>query len=688
MPDLYYQDAYKKARKEFRACVAAGEYPYLPRLDEFLTPEQTARGIDLGTVQVPLELIVGTKSGGRTNAFARNFLPLLPEGSEFSDKWQRLCAAHLEEGIRDPITALEYMNRFYVMEGNKRVSVFKYFGAASIPAHVLRILPKRNGSKEVELYYAFLDFYRDSRLNFLEFSKTASYREILEFLDQEPGKTWTEEARSRFTAAYYRFRKVYEGKGGGRLAMTAGDALLAYLRVYGYGDLRAISEEELETRVSKVWEEIALQQEESSIDVKLTPAEEKGSLSKDTALIKDALKETLKDTGLLTKAAVALVTGIGKPALKAAFLHDKTPESSGWTYSHELGRRHVEEAFNGAVRTTAYFNAMDKDPGAVLQAAADAGHTVIFTTSPRLLPASLRMAVERPDLTIFNCSLNAPHRYVRTYYARMYEPKFILGAVAGAMAGGDDIGYLCNYPIFGNVSGINAFALGVQMTNPRARVYLEWTAVGALEGGAGVSAAAKRLRERGIRLISLLDFPEPSPKEVKLRELGFAGNLEFSGASGLCLVAERERIQLAAPRWKWGAYYEALLRRIRDKSLQSEYAESRKALNYYWGIAENAADFTCSNKLPESVRRLAALLRESVCSGVCDPFRGPLYARDGKLVQAAHRSSTPQWIMEMDWLNENVVGTIPAYQDLNDTGKATVEIAGVAPARRKEDARL
>ena len=45
---------------------------------------------------------------------------------EFTDKWKQLCESHLEEGIREPVLVYEYMNRFYVLEGNKRVSVLKF----------------------------------------------------------------------------------------------------------------------------------------------------------------------------------------------------------------------------------------------------------------------------------------------------------------------------------------------------------------------------------------------------------------------------------------------------------------------------------------------------------------------------------------------------------------------------------
>ena len=39
---------------------------------------------------------------------------------------QTLYNAHLEEGIHDPIKCYEFMNRYYVLEGNKRVSVLSF----------------------------------------------------------------------------------------------------------------------------------------------------------------------------------------------------------------------------------------------------------------------------------------------------------------------------------------------------------------------------------------------------------------------------------------------------------------------------------------------------------------------------------------------------------------------------------
>ena len=83
--------------------------------------------------------------------------------------------------------------------------------------------------------------------------------------------------------------------------------------------------------------------------------------------------------------------------------------------------------------------------------------------------------MEHPEVKILNCSLNEPSKHIRTYYARMYEAKFISGMVAGAMAENDKIAYVADYPIYGMIANINAFALGANCVNPRAKVYLVWS---------------------------------------------------------------------------------------------------------------------------------------------------------------------------------------------------------------------
>ena len=112
-----------------------------------------------------------------------------------------------------------------------------------------------------------------------------------------------------------------------------------------------------------------------------------------------------------------------------------------------------------------------------MEEAIHAGCNIIFTTTPTFAQESLRAAITHPEVRILNCSLNTTHRYIRTYYTRMHEAKFLMGAIAGEMAENDKIVYIADYPILGTIAQINAFALGAQMTNPRAKGYLEWSTI-------------------------------------------------------------------------------------------------------------------------------------------------------------------------------------------------------------------
>lgn len=636
MPEQYYNDALKLGQKEYRACVSRGEYPCLSALDDFIPAERLSKGISLGTVQIPTEFIVGTRTRARTNSFARNFMPILGESTEFAFKWQQLCASHLDEGIREPIKVYEYLNRYYVEEGNKRVSVLKFFGAVTIPAYVIRILPEQ--IPEHELYFEFLAFNKCSRINFIEFSKKGSYLMLQKKMGKAPDGEWSEEERRRFTADYHYFQEAYEANGGKRINSTVGDAMLAYIKVYGYPALRSMGSSELKKAIAKMWEEMTLQQDQDPIEVKTDPA----------APVKPGVLSQLIPTA--------------PKKLKVTFLHDRNPDVSGWTLGHELGREHVQRVFEGKIETESRMDVMKGDPYEAIEQAIREGSDVIFTTSPRMLAGSLRSAVEHPDVMLLNCSLNTSHRYIRTYYARMYEAKFIIGAITGALTHSGRVGYVCDYPIYGQIAGINAFALGVQMVNPRATVYLEWSSVG------GIAAATSRLRARDIQLISSQDT-------ARLAD----GN---RSSFGLSRITEEGSSLLAAPVWNWGVYYEEMLRRILNKTFQKEYETSTKALNYYWGMSAGVITINYAENLPDSVMKLARNLREGICAGVINPFLGPIRKQDGSPAGFTGDSMSLEQIINMDYLVENVVGSIPVYKELNAIGKDTVDYVGVHPAQQ------
>ena len=630
----YYKEALKLAQKEYRMCVFKGKSPCLPVMDDFVQQENAKTGIQLGLTEIPLKLIVGTKSRGRVNAFAPNFMPILDETTEFAEKWKSLCQSHLTEGIREPIKVYEYMNRYYVEEGNKRVSVLKFFGAYSITGNVIRVLPEKSDDESVLLYYEFVDFNKVSRVNFIEFSKKGSYKTLQKLLGKTDTEIWTDDDRKIFSSIYYAFEKAYMAVGGDKVQSTVGDALLSYIQIYGYASLLGADNTDIRKNLKKMWEDITLKEKGGdTIELKPMPAEE-------------------KKPNLLSAIPFAK-----PPVLKTAFIYDGNPEKSGWVNDHENGRKHVQCVFGDKIETKPYSNAMESDLLEVIEQAVKDGNKLIFTTSPRMLQASLRVAVEHPDVVIMNCSLNISHRYVRTYYTRMYEAKFILGILAGSLSKSGRLGYVCDYPIFGQIAGINAFALGAQMTNPRAKVFLEWSAV------KGAKNAALSLSQQDIHIISSQDTAR------------FQDDDRHS--FGLSRIENGQSQLLAIPVWKWGIYYEEILRRMLNNTVKDEYTNSTKALNYYWGMSAGVVDVEYASALPLPSRHCADFFRESFIHNGSTPFITPFYTQKGDIIGEGQKTLTLEQIISMDYLVDNVVGDIPAYDEMTYMGKATVDVVGV-----------
>lgn len=621
-----YNKAYKLGKREYQSRMLRGQLPTLQVLDDILPSRGAYSEVSLGLVQIPARQIVGTKNGGRSNAFAANFMPILKAGTEFSMKWENLCESHEKEGIREPVKAYEYMNKFYILEGNKRVSVLKYFDVVSVPAVVTRIVPRRTGEKENNIYYEFMDFYDVSAVNYIWFSKEGGFAELLEAVGKKPGEMWSDDDKLMFSSVFSRFFAEFEANGGEKLHCTAGDAFLAFIKVHDYDTVDDMTTSELKKLIQKSWEEFELLEEEEEIDLKMDPTE--------------------KEPPLLSK----LLSG-STNKIKAAFIYAKSPTTSAWTYAHELGRFHLEQKFPKELTTVCYENVTTETIEETIEDAVEQGCNLIFTTTPSFAQASVKAAIAHQKVRVLNCSLNTSHRYIRTYYARMHEAKFLMGAIAGAMAKNDKLAYIADYPIFGTIANINAFALGAKMINPRAEVYLDWTARKDTD-------ALWNLKHSDASVISGKDMVIPE---------------EASRYFGIFEMTEGYPKNLAMPVWQWGIFYERLIRTILEgKWKYDDNPSSVKAINYWWGMSAGVVDVICSQNLPIGTKRLVELLKQTICRGEFNPFSGILYSQNGIVQDRPYGTLSPEAIVEMDWLAENVIGAIPKEDELEEDSKDVV----------------
>ena len=627
-----YQRAQKMGQRYYRNAVLHGKYPYPQVLDEIFDESMNAGQMEMGLVEIPTDQIVGTKTAGRKSTFAGNFMPMIPPETEFGAKWVQLCMAHLgEAGIREPIRCFEYLGRFYVQEGNKRVSVLKSYQASTIPGYVIRLIPAYSQDLKIQVYYEFMKYHQQTRLYQVNFTQLGSCAKFQAALGFEPDYVWTDEDRKTFLSRYSRFKDFFRKQGGEDLNITVCDAMLVWLRVYSYRQLKEMTASELTKSLAGVWGDVKLLVQDTSIEINTEPhLMEKGRLS-----------------NLFTN----------KTHLKVAFFFHADPKLSVFTRSHELGAQHVVEMMGENVTVSCYYNVKADESGEwIMERAVAEGAQVLFATAPPLIGNCRKVAARHPNLKILNCSLSMPYTGVRTYYSRIYEAKFIAGAVAAAVSQDPVLGYVADYPIYGVPASINAFALGARMVNPKIRVRVAWSCV--------PGDPYEIFKAEGIRTLTN-------------RELPSSEETNWSRNQGTYRVMEDGHIMgIASPAWNWGTFYEKILTTILTGAWDS-LGSGSKAVGYWWGMNSGVSDIQLSPDLPDGVRTLAGCLQRDVMDHSIDPFRFTMRDQNGVLRSDGEHWLVPEEIMNMDWLLDCVDGEIPAFDTLKPEAKNVVRVLGV-----------
>ena len=629
-----YKNALKSGQRAYRACVARGQSPYLAVLDDILVNVNIVAQEPLGLVELPAESIVGTKTSGRHTAFAPNFMPLLEPDTEFAGKWSNLCDAHLEEGIHTPIIAYEFLNKFYVQEGNKRVSVLKYFDAVRIAGTVTRLIPERNDSLENRIYYEFLDFYKLSKVNDVHFSRLGGYAKLQTLVCKASGESWTDDDRLSFSAFYTMFRQQFLALGGGGLDLTAGDAMLVYLSVYRYADACESTPSQMRQNLEKLWDEVKVLTEPQAVALSLEPKQGPG-------------EPLLAKLNIFTKPS----------ELKVVFLHEHNAENSAWVRAHDKGIEALQQAFPDRVFITRKENIEPEvDAEQVLEDVAHDNADVVFTSSARMHTACLKVAAQHPKTRILNCSLNAPHPLVRTYYPRTYEVTYLLGILAGVMARTDRVGYVAANPVYGIPAAVNAFAQGLKTVRPEAKVVLRWAC---LQDPVHPLDFSDR---QDVEIFYARDNREPDGTH---RDYGLVRRLPDGSLQSLGL-----------PVWRWDTFYIEIVRSIFDGAWDSDAAGAR-AVNYWWGMRSGAEEIDYSKDLPAGTLQLLDLMEKMLREDDLRIFPEDLYAQGHVLHSPEATLYSPKELMEMDWLDECVEGGLPHYDELDVKTHTLMSINGL-----------
>ena len=624
-------DYYSKARREglrvYQAAIQANTDPYLPVLENRVPALSQLSRLSLGIMTVPLERVVGSVSQGRSYAFAEGFLPILESGSEFATKWEILCESVENEGLSQPITVLEYLGYYYVIEGNKRTSVMKYLNALDIEADVTRVFPPRSDDPQIISYYEYCDFTKETGLYSLLFTRPGSYRKLLSLPGVRAGEKWTDDEVLSLRKLYHYFHDNYQKLMKGKQVQPCSDAFLIYLTAFGYQDVRDDDMEKTAERIRLMSREFELRE---------------GRVN----LVMDQEKPA---------PPVPIISALFRPSkVKAAFLFNRSIADSAWNYWHNLGRLEAEDKLGDKLETTTCIIPSRSDFSAEIDRLISEGYTAFFATSPVMLNSAIEPALEHPEVKFLCCSLLSNYTNIRTYYLRFYEAKFLLGLAAGILSDNGKIGYIADYPIYGVPAAANAFALGARMVNPQAKIYLNWYS-------ATWFNADSPFEDPEIRIICNRDITAP---KHEARDYG------------LYLRSGGDIVNMATLIPRWGPFYRMMI----DRILKGTFAQSESrdnVTNYWWGLGSDTLDVAFSARFDPYAARIINHFREELREGSFSPFEGELRDQSGVLRCEADRRLTPAEILCMDYLADNIVGTLPSPEDLIETARPLVRLQGL-----------
>ena len=623
--------AYMKARREglraYSAAIQANQDPYLPVLEEKLPSLNQMDRLQLGIMSVPLERVIGSVSRGRSYAFANNFMPILESNSEFSAKWNTLYESVEMYGLRDPVKMLEYMGYYYLIEGNKRASVMKCMDAEYIEGDISRVVPVHTEEPENIAYFEYCIFARESGIYDLFFTRPGSYQRLLGLPGVREGNTWTEDEMMSLRKVFHYFASAYRDVMKNQQSLPSGDAFLRWLLAFGYQDVR-------DNTLDQVRQSIQLMQDEF-----VTGKEA-------VSLVMDQKSNDPQPS---------LISSLFRPSkIKAAFLYTRAPEESAWNYWHEMGRLEVQEKLGSKVETTFCVVPSRADTEETIGRLIKEGYTVIFAASPVMLNGCVEHSLKHPEVKLLVSSQLTGYHHVRTYYLRFYEAKFLLGIAAGILSENGKIGYIADYPIYGSPSMINAFALGARMVQPKAKIYLNWTSLLSYD-------VTEPFHDPEIKVICNRDLTAPN---------------HGSRDSGLYIRSDGEFRSMATLIPRWGIFYRHVIEQVQKGTFDQAGAGS-SPLNYWWGFPSRVLDVAFSSRMDPYMVRLIRNFQNQMEEQGFTPFEGLLLDQQGKNRCESDQRLTPAEILCMDYLADNVVGSLPSAEELVESARPLIQSQGI-----------
>ena len=263
---------------------------------------------------------------------------------------------------------------------------------------------------------------------------------------------------------------------------------------------------------------------------------------------------------------------------------------------------------------------------------------VIFLTSFGYGQYMDDIAKKYPRVAFFGIAGKGEARNCTSYFARLYQVRYLAGIVAGFESRTGVLGYVAAMPNAQSIRSINAYALGMRLANPNAKLIVLYT--GSWNDEKAERESVALLQEEGADVIAYHSDKSYAVEEAEARGL-------FSVGYNVVRGTYSDRF-LTAALYDWNVLYKKVL----EDYLKGGTNFSR---SYWLGLMDHAVTLY---PLSPSVSPKAAAAMEFEKGRIMaewDVFSGQIYDNEGRLrCERDERISDEELFLVMDWYVEGV----------------------------------
>ena len=312
---------------------------------------------------------------------------------------------------------------------------------------------------------------------------------------------------------------------------------------------------------------------------------------------------------------------------------------AGWNESHYSGIKAACDKFDAELLVREQVRENSGECAAAIKSLAGAGVSMIFLASYAYSTETQNVVEEYPQIAFATNSAEVHAQNMTSYFLRIYQARYLAGALAGLRTKSNVIGYVAAMPNTEVNRGINAFTLGVRRVNPNAKVVVIWT--GAWQDETIEALHARRLIEEAGA--DVLTYHQDEDATAQVAEQYGVDFIAYNA-----ILNSKSEHYLTSVVCRWDLYYSEMIQRYLKSELNS-------VKNHWLGIERGAvtlSDFSPAIS-PETSAQIDSLKQELINGKLI--FSGRIRDNAGNIRCEEDEAISDDTLLEdINWLVEGV----------------------------------